>query len=778
MVHEFSSRHRHDQLGIAERVMQTIGICYRAMMNHGNAPACDTPDCLRHANVIRNHTPTRANNGATPREKRLRAKMTVNAKLLKGPLFCLVFAHVYKAERDSKHADRGVACVYLGYDAVNNTFLVKEWRTGERYYSADVVFHSHIFPYRANPQRAIGGLTRYDELAPHLSWEAKQPFAAPPRGKSTRVHDYMNSGGRALRDIPDQPMAPNQEPDRSHEGGNFSSGAVHMVHSFGADPKTWPEALASHDADLWIEADLQEQASFKQHEVYEVVTRESLNGKRVYGYKKVMKRKLNPPDDLNPAGSIDKYKVRLTIQAFTKMMIQGIDYEEKYASQVRWNTIKIMFAIAVWNDYEIATADVKTFFLYEVLKDVMHMEIPAGWEQEGQGAPDFVWRLKKSVYGMPQAGHCAQKVLWETLEAGGRFKQSTADDCVHYSANAKTGYAAVGEFVDDMLITGDKEGLSKTERQLTSGRDGGTKLEVKMTLNPKIFCGVQIERDRENRWLKLHQQAYTENLVQEYRKDNARPVDTPMDPGTAKHLMQLPTEDSTPTSIKAFQEIVGKLMWLLKTRPDMHFTINLLTRFLKVATDAHVKIATGRPLIYLAGTSSYGIVYAPGKDWVLSGTSDSDLAGDLDTARSTYGTTTQIGEYGNLSCTSKLSKKVATSTGQAETHAYVELCKEIVWDRHLFAELGFPQRYATPAFTDNDGVITQSTKAINHTSAKHYRIGQAYVRQLNRDQVIDVRRVPTDENHTDTLTKPLARILFEKHRLAIMGPQERPSPGQ
>ena len=66
--------------------------------------------------------------------------------------------------------------------------------------------------------------------------------------------------------------------------------------------------------------------------------------------------------------------------------------------------------------------------------------------------------------------------------------------------------------------------------------------------------------------------------------------------------MLLPTDDATPATIKRFQEIVDGLMWLLRTRIDIQFTVNLLARFLKNATQAHIDIALGRPMNYLAGT--------------------------------------------------------------------------------------------------------------------------------------------------------------------------------
>jgi hypothetical protein len=756
---EYSSRYRHDANGVVERKMQTLGIAFRAQMLQGNAPASDSPDCIRHTCVIMNHSPTKANNGWTPLEKRVGHKLPVNAKLLKGPLFCLVFAHVYEAER-GKNAPRGIACVYLGYDPINNTYLVKEWVSGQRYYTADLTFHPAVFPYRDNPHRIIGTLNRYDELAPHLNHGENERIAAtlPPRGKSTRVRNerFARSGGIDLRDIPDVASPPD---------------VVHMVHTFGPDPESLAEARTMYDADDWIAAELAERNSFAHHDVFEAVKRSSVGKHRVYKNKAVCTRKINPPDEFNPNGSLDKHKVRMTVAAYTKLAKQGIDYEEKRSSTVRWNTIKAQVAIAVKYDLKITTTDIKTFFLYGILEEgfPMYMEIPDGWAEEGTDGPDWVWKLKKAVYGMPQAGACAQKALKEALESSGDFIASMADDCVFITKDHESGYAVLGTFVDDIFIVGDEAGTKKVIAALKA------KFEITVKTDPTIFCGVQIQQVREKKWLKLHQEAYTMELLNKYHATTSKPVDTPMDPGTAKAMMLLPTEGATKESIKAYQEIVGGLMWLIRTRPDLLFTINLLCRFLKNATQKHVDLVLGRPLKYLAATPAYGIVFAPGDgDWYLSGAADSDLAGDLASARSTSGTMTQIGEYGNISCASRLDRKVSTSTGQAETYAFQELCKEIIWDRLLLYEMGYKQVYATPCYTDNDGVLIQSKKAVNHAMAKHFRIAQAFIKMLVRHVEIEVRRVDSEENPTDTFTKPLTKGPFVKHRLTIMGPQDAP----
>jgi hypothetical protein len=204
----------------------------------------------------------------------------------------------------------------------------------------------------------------------------------------------------------------------------------------------------------------------------------------------------------------------------------------------------------------------------------------------------------------------------------------------------------------------------------------------------------------------------------------------------------------------------------------MAFTVNLFSRFLSRATRQHLDLLLGRPLRYLKGTQAYGIVFQAGTgEWKLSGASDSDLAGDLTTFRSTSGYYTKLDKYGAIVASSKLERKISTFTGQAETYAMVSLVEEIVWERHLLHELRYAQSKPTPAATDNDGVLKQSTKAINHSGAKYYRIGQAYIRSNGEDNTVKVEGIDTADNPADIFTKALAASAFTRHRDTIMGPQ-------
>jgi hypothetical protein len=328
--------------------------------------------------------------------------------------------------------------------------------------------------------------------------------------------------------------------------------------------------------------------------------------------------------------------------------------------------------------------------------------------------------------------------------------------------------------VDDLLGIGTPAGIVKLSTTLKR------EFEITEKLNPTIVTGVQVERNRSAKWLKLHQAAYVDTILDQFGQTECNPADTPLDASTVGNLMQLPVatpSDADPVVQRSYRTLVGMLIWLYKTRPDMLFTINLLARFLHNSTQAHLNLARGRPLRYLKGTRFHGIVFSPGarSQWELSGSCDADLAGDKESSRSTTGHFEKLGEFGAVSFKCQLERKVASSTQQAETYALASMVKNTVWLRQLTHELGFSPMGPTRQYTDNRGVYLQSSKQVNHASAKHFRISQAYIRNHHDDGVIVVDKVPTGDNGSDIFTKgSIPRAAFVKCCLAIMGPQDNP----
>ena len=383
-------------------------------------------------------------------------------------------------------------------------------------------------------------------------------------------------------------------------------------------------------------------------------------------------------------------------------------------------------------------------------------------------------KLHKSLYGLPQASRCAQKKLRAVLTADNACAPLKSDECVYRTTDPATARAYMGTHVDDLILTGDEAGITKVHKVVED------KFKVRVKRNPDVILSVQVERDREKGWLKLHQEGYILDMLHKLKMENCKTASTPRDSGTATAIMLLPYGEEHvidyPEVRKEYQQLVGMLIWLFKTRPDMLFTINLLSRFLRWPTPEHLRLAKRRPLQYLRGTADYGTTFLAGTgEWSLSGGSDADLGGDLRTSRSTVAHFTKVGEYGTLAAQSKLERKNCTATGQSETYGFEGLAKEIVWERNFLEEIDEPPKEPTIGTCDNAGVILQSANQINHGKAKHYRLAQGYIRDLKSRGVLQPKDINTEDNPADIFTKALDKQKFLKFRAMIMGPQSPPS---
>ncbi|PRQ40865.1 putative RNA-directed DNA polymerase [Rosa chinensis] len=85
-----------------------------------------------------------------------------------------------------------------------------------------------------------------------------------------------------------------------------------------------------------------------------------------------------------------------------------------------------------------------------------------------------------------------------------------------------------------------------------------------------------------------------------------------------------------------YKKIVGSLMYLTATRPDIMFSVSLISRYMSKPTKLHLQAAK-RILRYLKGTTSHGIFYKKGGEEDLLAFTDSDYAGDEEDSKSTSG---------------------------------------------------------------------------------------------------------------------------------------------
>ncbi|KAB2633881.1 retrovirus-related Pol polyprotein from transposon TNT 1-94 [Pyrus ussuriensis x Pyrus communis] len=241
-------------------------------------------------------------------------------------------------------------------------------------------------------------------------------------------------------------------------------------------------------------------------------------------------------------------------------------------------------------------------------------------------------------------------------------------------------------------------------------------------------------------------------LYGEYHE--CKPVLTPL-VATEK----LTTDDgSGAASEELYRSMVGSLLYLTATRPDIMYASSLLARFMHCPTSKHVGIAK-RVLRYIKGTLDYGLEYVKGKNSMLIGFCDSDWSGSIEDSKSTSGYAFSFGS-GVFSWASVKQNCVALSTAEAECISASEATTQAIWLRFVLEDFGEFQNEATPVHCDNTSAIAITKNSVFHQKTKHINRRYHFIKDALKDGIIDLVYCPTNEQLADIFTKPLPKDRF------------------
>ncbi|KAJ8884212.1 hypothetical protein PR048_016069 [Dryococelus australis] len=256
--------------------------------------------------------------------------------------------------------------------------------------------------------------------------------------------------------------------------------------------------------------------------------------------------------------------------------------------------------------------DIKTVFLYGNLEQYVFMLEPEGFEDE-QGS---VVKLKISLYGMKKAPHAWNKRIVDSLKSHGLYKLITDKS---FFVNDE-GNLILAIWVDDGLVISIENFKIQTE------------FEVKITDNPEIFMGLEIENARG--FICIHLESYMDQLLKTYNMDCTKPATTPAVSGSDN------SEDCNGMEGVNFpyREAVGSMLYLSnRPRPDITYAVNVASRKVKNPTVHDVK-KFKRIFRYLKGMRNLGLRYSTDLNTsLIDAYSDADYAGDKTSRRSTSG---------------------------------------------------------------------------------------------------------------------------------------------
>lgn len=209
-----------------------------------------------------------------------------------------------------------------------------------------------------------------------------------------------------------------------------------------------------------------------------------------------------------------------------------------------------------------------------------------------------------------------------------------------------------------------------------------------------------------------------------------------------------------------YRSLVGSLMYLTATRPDLTFSVSILSRFMESPKRIHWE-AGKRVLRYLCGTLTEGILYRKVGDSSLVGYCDSDWGGSVDDCKSTSGYVFSIGS-GAISWATKKQSVVALSTAESEYISLALASCQALWIRWILEELKHHQGKGTTLFCDNSSAISLTKNPVFHGKSKHIRIKYHFIRDLVKDGDIVVKFCKTQDQLADIFTKALKCGIFNK----------------
>ncbi|OMO87828.1 Integrase, catalytic core [Corchorus capsularis] len=393
--------------------------------------------------------------------------------------------------------------------------------------------------------------------------------------------------------------------------------------------------------------------------------------------------------------------------------------------------------------WEVHQLDVNNDFLHGDLEEEVFMKIPQGFAKANETR---VCKLKKLLYGLRQASRNWYHKLTKALEDVG-FRQSKADHPLFLYDKGETFLTAL-IYVDDVIL---------------AGNNGDKIQEVKSYLNDKFGIKdlgplkyfLEIEAARSPAGIVLSQRKYALDILEESGMQGCKPSAFPME---QNHKLRA---DSNGPIIDAaqYKRLVGRLLYLTVTRPDLTFAVNVLSQFVSAPRQEHMDAAL-RVLRYLKKAPGQGILLSAKGDLFLTAYCDADWGGCLTTRRSRIDYFITLGGS-PISWRTKRQQVVSKSSAEAEYRAMAVTVSELLWLRWLLTNLQSPQTEPTPLFCDNQAALHITANPVYHERTKHVEMDCYFVRERAQSREIAPRKISTGAQLADIFTKALGKDRFE-----------------
>lgn len=458
-------------------------------------------------------------------------------------------------------------------------------------------------------------------------------------------------------------------------------------------------------------------------------------GKHVIGCKWVFKIKFNA--DV----TVERFKARLV--ALGNKQVEGLDYFETFAPVIKMTTVRLFLKLACGRGWDLHQMDVHNAFLHGDLDEEVYMRLPPGFHAPEKG---MVCRLRKSLYGLKQSPRCWFSKFAKALFDYG-FEQCGADHYL-FSLITEKKELHILIYVDDLVLTWNSHEVVQEFKDYLSSC-----FHMKYLGKLKYFLGIEVARSQEG--MLLSQRKYALDILADVGFLGGRPVDFPIEQN--HHL----AKSKAPVMVnpQKYRRLVGRLIYLSATRPDLAYAVHTLSQFMQRPTQDHWD-ATLRVVRYLKGSPGQGILLKSDCQFQLTAWCDSDWGGCPITRRSLTGWLVQLGDS-LISWKSKKQDVVSRSSAEAEYWAMVEALCEPKWIKNVLCTMGVQHMGPMNLFCDSISALHIAANQVFHERTKHVELDCHFIRDDILQGVVQTMHVSTLNQLADIFTKALGGKMFQ-----------------
>ncbi|GJZ64956.1 putative ribonuclease H-like domain-containing protein [Tanacetum coccineum] len=287
----------------------------------------------------------------------------------------------------------------------------------------------------------------------------------------------------------------------------------------------------------------------------------------------------------------------------------------------RIEAIRLFLAYASFKDFVVYQMDVKSAFLYGKIKEEVYVYQPRRFEDPD--FPDRVYKVEKALYGLHQAPRAWYETLSTYLLDNG-FQRGKIDKTLFIKRH-KGDILLVQVYVDDIIFGSTKKELCITFEKLTH-----EKFQMSSMGELTLFLGLQVQQKKDG--IFICQDKYVVEILKKFRFTEVKTASTPME--TQKPLLK--DENGKEVDVHMYRSMIGSLMYLRSSRPDIVFAVCACARYQVNPKVLHFH-AVKRIFRYLKGQPKLGLWYPKDSPFDLVAYTDSDYAGASLDRKSTTG---------------------------------------------------------------------------------------------------------------------------------------------